>query len=308
MVGMVRARLATCLTILAICLAHPAAQRTTFRAGTELVSVSATVTDRRGQFLMDLALEDFEVLEDGKLQTLQHFARGDDLETGPELHVGLLFDTSGSMDADIKMSRSAAIKFLNTMNYARDMTLVDFDTEVRVTKFSQQDFPRLVERIRSRKPEGFTAMYDALGVYLDGAADLDGRKILVVFTDGGDTRSAIRFGDAMTLIRASDVMVYAIGFLQNQSGGSRSEQRLRLTQMATESGGSAFFPSTMQEIEEAYDTIVAQVRSQYILGYVSTNTATDGHWRKVEIRVRQPAGNGARIQARKGYFAPYRTN
>ena len=92
----------------------------------------------------------------------------------------------------------------------------------------------------------------------------------------------------MTLIRASDVMVYAIGFLQNQSSGSRSEQRLRLTQMATESGGSAFFPTTMKEIEEAYDTIVSQVRAQYTLGYVSTNTATDGHWRKVEIRVRQP--------------------
>jgi Ca-activated chloride channel family protein len=151
-------------------------------------------------------------------------------------------------------------------------------------------------------------MYDALGVYLDGAAELEGRKILVVFTDGGDTRSAIRFGDAMTLIRASDVMVYAIGFLQNQSGGSRSEQRLRLTQMASESGGSAFFPATMKEIEEAYDTIISQVRAQYILGYVSTNTATNGHWRKVEIRVRQPAGNGARIQARKGYFAPYREN
>jgi len=97
-----------------------------------------------------------------------------------------------------------------------------------------------------------------------------------------------------------------IGFLQNQSSGSRSDQRLRLTQMATESGGSAFFPTTMKEIEEAYDTIVSQVRAQFTLGYVSTNTATDGHWRKVEIRVRQPAGNGARIQARKGYFAPYR--
>jgi Ca-activated chloride channel family protein len=204
------------------------------------------------------------------------------------------------------MSRSAAIKFLNTMNYARDMTLVDFDTEVRVTKFSQQDFPRLVERIRSRKPEGFTAMYDALGVYLDGAADVTGRKILVVFTDGGDTRSAIRFGDAMTLIRASDVMVYAIGFLQNQTSGSRTDQRLRLQQMATESGGSAFFPANMKEIEEAYDTIVSQVQSQYTLGYVSTNTATDGKWRKVEIRVRPATANGARIQSRKGYFAPYR--
>jgi Ca-activated chloride channel family protein len=308
MVGMVRTQLGVSLSILAICLAYPAAQQTTFRAGTELVSVTATVTDRRGQFLTDLTLEDFEILEDGKPHAVQHFARGDDLETGPELHIGLLFDTSGSMDADIKMSRSAAIKFLNTMDHARDMTLVDFDTEVRVTKFSQQDFPRLVERIRSRKPEGFTAMYDALGVYLDGAAEVEGRKILVVFTDGGDTRSAIRFGDAMTLIRASDVMVYAIGFLQNQSGGSRSEQRLRLTQMASESGGSAFFPLTMKEVEEAYDTIVSQVRAQYILGYVSTNTATDGHWRKVEIRVRKPTGDGARIQARKGYFAPYRQN
>jgi Ca-activated chloride channel family protein len=303
---MVRIGITLVATILATCLALLSAQQATFRAGTELVSLSATVTDRRGQFLTELTREDFEVLEDGKPQTLQQFARGDDLENGPDLHIGLLFDTSGSMDADIKMSRSAAIKFLNTMNYARDMTLVDFDTEVRVTKFGQQDFPRLVERIRSRKPEGFTAMYDALGVYLDGAADVTGRKILVVFTDGGDTRSAIRFGDAMTLIRASDVMVYAIGFLQNQTSGSRTDQRLRLQQMATESGGSAFFPANMKEIEEAYDTIVSQVQSQYTLGYVSTNTATDGKWRKVEIRVRPATANGARIQSRKGYFAPYR--
>ena len=304
---MVRTGITLFSAILAVSLTHLSAQQATFRAGTELVSLTATVSDRKGQFLTDLTRDDFEVLEDGKPQTLQQFARGDDLESGPDLHIGLLFDTSGSMDADIKMSRSAAIKFLNTMNYARDMTLVDFDTEVRVTKFNQQDFPRLVERIRSRKPEGFTAMYDALGVYLDGATDLMGRKILVVFTDGGDTRSAIRFGDAMTLIRASDVMVYAIGFLDNQSSGSRSDQRLRLTQMATESGGSAFFPSTMKEVEEAYDLIVSQVRSQYTLGYVSTNTATDGRWRKVEIRVRPPAANGTRIQSRKGYFAPYRT-
>jgi Ca-activated chloride channel family protein len=305
---MVRIGIALAAAILATCLAYPSAQQATFRAGTELVSITATVADRRGQFLTDLTREDFEILEDGKPQTLQQFARGDDLESGPDVHIGLLFDTSGSMDADIKMSRSAAIKFLNTMNYARDMTLVDFDTEVRVTKFSQQDFPRLVERIRSRKPEGFTAMYDALGVYLDGANELTGRKILVVFTDGGDTRSAIRFGDAMTLIRASDVMVYAIGFLQNQTSGSRTDQRLRLQQMATESGGSAFFPANMKEIEEAYDTIVSQVKSQYTLGYISTNTATDGRWRKVEIRVRQAAAKDARIQSRKGYFAPFREN
>jgi len=303
---MARIILGVFAAILATGLPDLLAQQATFRAATELVSVAATVTDRRGRFLTELTRDDFEILEDGKPQTLRHFARGDDLESGPDLHIGLLFDTSGSMDSDIKMSRSAAIKFLNTMNHAEDMTLVDFDTEVRVTKFSQQDFPRLVERIRSRKPEGFTAMYDALGVYLDGASEVTGRKILVVFTDGGDTRSAIRFGDAMTLIRASDVTVYAIGFLQNQSSGARSDQRVRLSQMANESGGTAFFPTSMKEIEEAYDTIVSQVRAQYTLGYVSTNTATNGQWRKVEIRVRPPAGNGARIQARKGYFAPFR--
>jgi Ca-activated chloride channel family protein len=282
------------------------AQQATFRSGTELVSVAATVTDRRGEFLTDLARDDFELLEDGRPQAIQYFARGHDLDQGPELHVGLLFDTSGSMDADIQLSRSAAIRFLNTMSHAEDMTLVDFDTEVRITRFNQEGFPRLVERIRSRKPQGFTAMYDALGVYLDGATYGPGRKILVVFTDGGDTRSAIRFGDAMTLIRASDVTVYSIGFLENQSGRARAEQRLRLTQIAAESGGAAFFPSSMTQVDEAYDTIAAQIRAQYTLGYVSTNTAADGNWRKVEVRVKRPDVSGTRVQARKGYFAPYR--
>jgi len=283
-----------------------AAQQPTFRAGTELVNLTATVSDRRGEFLTDLTRDSFEILEDGKAQTISFFARGDDVSTGPELHLGLMFDTSESMDADIALSRSAAIKFLNTMSQARDLTLVDFDTEVRVTKFNPDDFPRLVERIRTRKPQGMTAMYDALGVYLDGATHGTGRTILVIFTDGGDTRSAIRFSDALTLIRASDVTIYSIGFLQNQSGVTRGGQRLRLMQIATESGGDAFFPTSMSQVEEAYDKIVAQVRAQYSLGYVSTNTAADGTWRKVEIRVRQPDGKDLRIQARKGYFAPYR--
>ncbi len=102
------------------------------------------------------------------------------------------------------------------------MTLVDFDTEVRVAKYGQLDFPRLVERIRARKPSGFTAMYDALGVYLDSAAEAQGRKILVLFTDGGDTRSTIRFGDVLTLVRASDVTVYSVGFLENQPSSVRA--------------------------------------------------------------------------------------
>lgn len=283
-----------------------AAQKPTFRAGTDLVSLGVTVSDRRANFLTDLTRDEIEIFEDGKKQTIEYFARGDESEQGPELHIGLLFDTSGSMGADIALSRSAAVRFLNTLPEAKDMTLVDFDTEVRVAKYEQQDFPRLVERIRGRKPGGNTAMYDALGVYLDGASSVHGRKILVIFTDGGDTTSAIRFSDVVTLIRASDVTVYSVGFLENQPGSVRAEQRMRLTQLAGESGGEAFFPIEMKQIEQAYDRILSQIRAQYSVGYISTNTATDGSWRKVDVKVRRANTKDLRVQSRKGYFAPYR--
>jgi Ca-activated chloride channel homolog len=280
-----------------------AAQQPTFRTEIDLVNFGVTVTDRKGNYITDLTRADFEIIEEGQNQTLRVFARGDEIEAAPEMHVGLLFDTSGSMGMDIQLSRSAAVKFLNTLSDAVDMTLVDFDTEVRIARYGQQDFPRLVERIRSRKPDGWTALYDALGVYLDGASEDEGRTILVVYTDGGDTRSTIGFGDLMTLIRASDVTVYAVGFLNNQSSAVRVEQRARLHQIAEATGGQAFFPTTMKDVESAYDKIVAQIRAQYSLGYTSANTKQDGEWRKVEIKVKRP---DVRIQSRKGYFAPFK--
>jgi Ca-activated chloride channel family protein len=285
---------------------HPEAGQVTFRAETELVHLGVTVSDRKGTLLGELTADDFEILEDDRRQTISYFARGAADGDGPELHVGLLLDTSGSMGEDINMARTAAIRFLNRLSDARDITLVDFDTEVRVAKYGQQDFPRIVERIRTRKPEGMTAMYDALGVYLQSAADDQGRKILVLFTDGGDTRSTIRFGDVLTLLRASDATVYTVGFLEHQSSGAKGEQRMRLGQIAGESGGEAFFPSSMKQIDEAFDRVVAQVRAQYSLGYVSTNPAADGRWRKVEIKVRRPDARDLRLLSRKGYFAPYR--
>jgi Ca-activated chloride channel family protein len=284
---------------------NTSAQQPTFRSETELVTFGVTVTDRRGNFLIDLTEEDFEIVEDDKKQTLKYFTRGTRLDASTEMHVGLLFDTSGSMGEDINLARTAAIKFLNMLSDAKDITLVDFDTEVRMSKYGQQDFPRLVERIRGRKPEGFTAMYDALGLYLQGAELDDGRKILVLFTDGGDTRSTLSFADTMTLIRASDATVYAVGFIENQPGAVRSQQRLRLTQIAAETGGEAFFPVSMKQIDGAYEKIAAQIRAQYTLGYVSTSTQKDGRWRKVEIRVRRPEQKDLRVQTRKGYFAPY---
>ena len=282
------------------------AQQATFHAGIDLVNVGVTVSDRRGTFIEDLDLDDFEVLEDGKKQTLTYFARGSQATAAPPLHIGLLFDTSGSMGEDIKLARSAAVRFLNTLSDAVDMTLVDFDTEVRVATYGQKDFPRIVERIRSRQPAGWTAMYDALGVFLDGAAENEGRTILVIYSDGGDTRSTLAFGDVMTLVRASDVTIHTVGFLEHQSSSARVVQRARLNEIAEATGGQAFFPTTMKDIESAYDKVVAQIRAQYSIGYVSTNPALDGRWRRVAIRLVRPDLKDARVQSRRGYFALFK--
>ena len=161
----------------------------------------------------------------------------------------------------------------------------------------------MVERIRGRTPDGNTALYDAMGVYLDGASEDEGRKILVVYTDGGDTQSTIGFGDVMTLLRASDATVYPVGFLEHSRG--HIEERAHLIQIAEATGGQAFFPTTMKDIEAAYDKVVAQIRAQYSLAYTSTNTKQDGAWRKVEIKVSRPDLKGTKILARRGYFAPY---
>jgi VWFA-related protein len=296
-------RVGTLAVLIVLSVAGMGGQQPTFRAGVDLVNFGVTVTDRKGTFINDLTAADFEIVEDGRPQAVTYFARGDEIEAAPELHVGLLFDTSGSMGEDIKLARSAAVRFLNTLSDAEDMTLVDFDTEVRVARYGQREFPRIVERIRNRKPDGWTALYDALGVYLDGANDDEGRTILVLYTDGGDTRSTITFGDVMTLIRASDVTIYTVGFLDNQPGSVKTVQRARLAQMAEATGGQAFFPSAMKDVESAYDKVVAQIRAQYSLGYSSTNTRADGQWRKVEIRVKRP---DVRVQSRKGYFAPFK--
>ena len=286
------------------CVAPGLAQAPTFRAGTDLVTLGVTVSTRQGEVRADLSVGDFEVKEDGRPQTVTFFARGDQVESAPDIHVGLLLDTSGSMDKDMPLARSAAVRFLNTLRDAVDITLVDFDTEVRVAKYGQQDFPRLVERIRSRKPDGMTAMYDALSVYLNSTDAQSGRTVLVLLSDGGDTRSTGTFADVITLLRASSVTIYAIGFLEHQGSGERQTQRLRLTQLADESGGRAFFPSSMRQIGEAYEKVLAEIRGQYSLGYVSTKTARDGRWRKVEVSIARPELKGLRVLTRRGYFAP----
>ena len=277
-----------------------------FRSGIELVHFGVTVLDRKGNFIKGLKPGDFEILEEGRPQRLQYFSSGEDATDLPPLHLGLLFDTSGSMTEDVKFSRSAAIKFLNAVTRASDVTLVDFDTEVRVARYGPNDFPRLVERIRSREPDGYTALYDATGVYLDGAAEQDGLKVLVLYTDGGDTSSSMTFSDCLSLLRMSDATLYAIGFLQHQSSTVRTTQELSLRQMAATTGGEAFFPSSLDQLDKVYGRILEEMAARYILGYVSDGQRTDGAWRDVEIRLKRPDLKGAKVRVRAGYHGPFK--
>ncbi len=295
--------------VLASLLAGGALAAQTFRSGIDLTSFGVSVVDRKGNLVTDLSAADFEVFEDGKKQQVRLFARGDGgdgdgrAEGTPDLHLGLLFDTSGSMEDDIRFSRSAAVKFLNSLPDAVDITLVDFDTEVRVARYGQADFARLIERIRGRRADGWTALYDALGVYLDGATALDGRRILVVYTDGDDTTSSMTFFDALELLRAADVTVYAVGFLAHQPVRMQPELRMRLQQVTSLTGGQAFFPSSLKDLDGTYDKVLAEIRAQYTIGYLPANAATDGSWRKVEIKARRP---GLKVRTRAGYYAPYK--
>ena len=286
-------------------------QRPAFRSGVYLVNVGVTVTDRKGNFVTTLGEQDFEVYEDGKKQAIRYFLRGgrrpgDETSRPTELHLGVLLDMSGSMEDDMSEEKNASVRFLMTLDRADDITLVDFDTEVRIARYDESNLPRLVERIRSRTAEGNTALYDAIGVYLDNASHEQGRKILVLYSDGGDNESEITVNDLKQLLRASDVTVYSIGFVSHLSTSARALMQSSLQEMAEITGGQFFLPTSMKDLEAAYEKIKREISAQYSIGYLSTNERADGAWRKVEIKVVGEGRKDVRLRARQGYYAPYR--
>jgi Ca-activated chloride channel homolog len=268
---------------------------TLFRGSVDLVNVGVTVAGTKQRLVTDLTVNDFAVYEDGKPQPIFAFASG--AESGPPLHVGVLLDVSASQELDLGFTQKAVIKFL---------TFIDFASQVRGGRYAQSDFPRLVKRVRDLTAGGETALYDAIGVYLDGASEQDGRKIMVLYTDGGDTQSSLSLDSLMKLLKASDVTVYAIGALEKQPFKAALIQRALLADIAEATGGTAFFPSNVKDLDRIYEQVLGEVRAQYTLGYLSTNEKADGSWRKVDVRITRADAKGLHIRARKGYYAPSR--
>lgn len=296
--------------IAAACAGHVAAQQR-LKTGIDVVNFSVILTDKQGAPITGLTAEDFEVIEEGKAQTITYFTEGDPddserLGDAMPLHLGLTLDTSGSMERDIAEVRTAVIKFLNANSTALDFTLVDFDTEVRVARYGADEIERLIERIRRRRPDGWTALFDAIGVYLNGAGPQDGHKIMLLYTDGGDTRSELTYSDTLSLLKSADVTLYAIGYLENQSSSARAQQQQQLQRMAGITGGQAFFPSSVKELDKIYEKIQREIAARYSIGFTSTDTRKDGAWRNVQIKLKRQDLKGAKLRARTGYFAPYK--
>ncbi len=275
-----------------------------FQGRIDLVTVTATVADRKKRPIADLVANDFTVYEDGKPQEIRAFAVGSG--TAPPLHVGVLLDTSSSQEVDLGFTQSAVIKFLHSLTDATDITFVDFANEVRATRYARADIAYLSQRIRGLKAFGQTSLYDAVGIYLDGSADQGGRNVMVLYTDGADTSSSLDLGDLMKLLKASDATVYAIGALDNQPVLLRDRQRQILMQIAEVTGGLAFFPSSTRELDRIYAQIANEVAAQYTIGFVSTNDNSDGRWRKLDIKIARADAKEFRVRSRRGYYAPMR--
>jgi Ca-activated chloride channel family protein len=284
-------------------LSGPAAARQQFKAGIDLVHLPVIVTGRDGQLVRGLTAQDFTVLEDDRPQKIAYFVEGAPGDALP-LHLGLALDGSISMERDLRRAGDAIVQFVRALEEAEDVTFVDFDTRVNLGFFKPASYPHLFERIRARQAKGWTALYDAIGVYLERALSISGQHVLVLYTDGGDSTSRMTFGQLTDLLRLGNVLVYVMGYLENQSSSQRAPQQMRMNQLARETGGEAFYPGSIEELNEIYAKILDEVSSRYTIGYVSTNPKADGKFREVQVRLTRPDVKNAKVKTRSGYLAP----
>jgi Ca-activated chloride channel family protein len=284
-----------------------------FESSVDMVSVAVAVTNKDGELITGLTIDDFRVFEDGVSQEIQLFAAGLQeswVELPPEMKdevserlvTGLLLDASGSMEADIHLLRTAVIKFLTNLPRTENLFVMDFDENIRLSQYSSDDQRLISDRIYDVEAKGWTALYDALGTFLARLYDLDGKKTLVVFSDGVDSRSTLSKGEVLDMVKMSNVTIHALQFT-----GERAQRSSVLTEgrflrrIALETGGFFAVVSSLDKLDELYDRILEELFSQYTLGYVSNSTKLDGKYRKIKIEV---GAKDADVRARRGYIGP----
>jgi VWFA-related protein len=282
----------------------PAIPESAIKVDVEVVNVLCTVYDKRGALVQDLAKDDFEVLENGRPQEIRYFARDTDLP----LTVALLVDLSGSVRALIGDEKDAAAKFLQAVIRPSDQALL---TGFSSTIILWQDFTPSVERLSSALarmhaipfhglpqqglPMPGTLLYDTVYVTAhEKLADISGRKVMVIISDGLDNGSLNHSQDAIAAVQSANAIVYGICY---QSGFSGCDF---LKELAGPTGGRMFQAGKKTPLADIFHTIEDELRSQYALGYVPEDRAHDGAFRKLQVRTLR---RGLRVQARKGYYA-----
>ncbi len=292
---------------------------TTFKAQVNVVSVFFNVKDKHGLLIPGLTKNDFEVIEDGKPQTVKYFAADSD----QPLTLGLLIDTSPSQERVLTIEQESCVEFLHSVLRPKDLAfLINFDSDIDL----DQDFTNNVTSIKRALnklqigggaagggPVGMgggpvpnahprsTALYDA--IYLAGDEKLKnevGRKAMIVFTDGEDEGSRMRIRDAIEAAQKSDTMCYVI-LIADRGGWYQGFGYGDMKKLAEETGGRVIeVGNNQQKLRAAFDQIQSELRSQYNIGYTPTNSKLDGSYRKIQIHTK--AGD-YKVQARQGYYA-----
>jgi VWFA-related protein len=296
---------------------QPAQSQQPLQSQTTIVNVFTTVRDKHHGIISDLTKEDFKVFEDGQEQKIAFFNK----EVNMPITLGLLIDTSASMDRLINAEQDAASRFLREVMRPKDEAMViTFDFDVDLLADFTEDTSALASAIRRARvnsvggggvvtpgtiPQGATGgtdLYDA--IYLachDQLATEAGRKGVIILTDAEDTGSRLRLQDAVEAAQRADAVIHILLIVDREATSGVGAGVAR--KMTEDTGGRVIDVHNEQSLEKAFDEISQELRSQYVLGYYPTNLKRDGTFRKIRVDVDKP---DMKILARKGYYAPFR--
>jgi Ca-activated chloride channel family protein len=248
--------------------------------------------------VLDVTREDLVVVEDGVAQTVEAFS-----EASSPVSIVLALDESGSMRRSAEGVKAAARSFVEALRKEDRLAVLRFSDTAEIAHDLTQFRTDAMKAIDEYTSHGGTALWDAVHESNGRLRTAEGRRVVVVMTDGRDENatangpgSATKFDDLLEELRATGALVYAIGLGTNVD-------RERLQALAVRTGGEAYFPETVDALSAEYARIVENLRRQYVIGYTSTNSRRDGAWRAVSVTSRRP---GVRIASRGGYFAPQR--
>jgi Ca-activated chloride channel family protein len=278
-------RIAVWLLLLLCAAAAPAQEQPeTVKVNVRLVNVFATVVDERGAPVAGLKKDDFQVFEDGEPQKVAVFDRESELP----LSIVLAVDTSLSTRKDLKLELESARRFVHSILRPVDvLSLYEFKETVREVVPFTHDLARIDRGIDRMQPSFGTALYDALYLGSQTLENRQGRKVMVVITDGGDTTSKVKYPEAVREAQQSEAIVYSIIVVPIEaSAGRNTGGEHALIQISADTGGKYYYASDIPRLEEAFRQISEELRTQYLLAYYPTKRLFDSDFRRIEVKVK----------------------